>query len=580
MKRRGLALSLAAIMILGSLAGCGQSAQTDTGSQAAAETQSASQDAGTQEAAGETAAAEGAEEAYDPFGKYEEEVTFSVACSSTNLVFDSSQDGYASLDDNVWTRAYKDQLGINLDYIWTAPDDDYTTKWNVSITAGDIPDVAIVPESIYTQLLEGGYVEDMTEYYENYASDTYKAAVEADGGICMSYVTKDGRIMGLPHPGATPDNLEFLYIRKDWLDELGLPVPKTLDELLDTARAFQEAGLGGENTIGMAASGDLEDISIGDLGGIFEAYGVHRNIWVEDEDGNLVFGDVQPEVKEVLQTLQDMYKEGLISPDFAAADFDSIAAQLSSGQCGITYGAYWVFANLYNTETMELDDWIVTDGVTVDGSPCVASGDAAPEHFIFVKKGIEHPEAVVKMLNLQFELIDSNYGTYGAYEYETEDGAKESITSLYYCLAPFMRAPWKNSDQAKRIINALETGDDSEVMGTEAESMYLDCKTVIEENSNDPKYAFSWGIFGPGGVYDIVDQMWEEDRIYVNKFTSSYSDFALQNMTNMREILDAEYVKIIMGADIDNFDKAVETWYSTGGDRITEEVNEWYQSTK
>lgn len=580
MKRRGLALSLAVIMILGSLAGCGQSAQTDTGSQAAAETQSASQDAGTQEAAGETAAAEGAEEAYDPFGKYEEEVTFSVACSSTNLVFDSSQDGYASLDDNVWTRAYKDQLGINLDYIWTAPDDDYATKWNVSITAGDIPDVAIVPESIYTQLLEGGYVEDMTEYYENYASDTYKAAVEADGGICMSYVTQDGRIMGLPHPGATPDNLEFLYIRQDWLDELGLPVPRTLDELLDTARAFQEAGLGGENTIGMAASGDLEEISIGDLGGIFEAYGVHRNIWVEDEDGNLVFGDVQPEVKEVLQTLQDMYKEGLISPDFAAADFDSIAAQLSSGQCGITYGAYWVFANLYNTETMELDDWIVTDGVTVDGSPCVASGDAAPEHFIFVKKGIEHPEAVVKMLNLQFELIDSNYGTYGAYEYETEDGAKESITSLYYCLAPFMRAPWKNSDQAKRIINALETGDDSEVMGTEAESMYLDCKTVIEENSNDPKYAFSWGIFGPGGVYDIVDQMWEEDRIYVNKFTSSYSDFALQNMTNMREILDAEYVKIIMGADIDNFDKAVETWYSTGGDRITEEVNEWYQSTK
>ena len=580
MKRRGLALSLAVIMILGSLAGCGQSAQTDTGSQAAAETQSASQDAGTREAAGETAAAEGAEEAYDPFGKYEEEVTFSVACSSTNLVFDSSQDGYASLDDNVWTRAYKDQLGINLDYIWTAPDDDYATKWNVSITAGDIPDVAIVPESIYTQLLEGGYVEDMTEYYENYASDTYKAAVEADGGICMSYVTQDGRIMGLPHPGATPDNLEFLYIRQDWLDELGLPVPKTLDELLDTARAFQEAGLGGENTIGMAASGDLEEISIGDLGGIFEAYGVHRNIWVEDEDGNLVFGDVQPEVKEVLQTLQDMYKEGLISPDFAAADFDSIAAQLSSGQCGITYGAYWVFANLYNTETMELDDWIVTDGVTVDGSPCVASGDAAPEHFIFVKKGIEHPEAVVKMLNLQFELIDSNYGTYGAYEYETEDGAKESITSLYYCLAPFMRAPWKNSDQAKRIINALETGDDSEVMGTEAESMYLDCKTVIEENSNDPKYAFSWGIFGPGGVYDIVDQMWEEDRIYVNKFTSSYSDFALQNMTNMREILDAEYVKIIMGADIDNFDKAVETWYSTGGDRITEEVNEWYQSTK
>lgn len=31
---------------------------------------------------------------------------------------------------------------------------------------------------------------------------------------------------------------------------------------------------------------------------------------------------------------------------------------------------------------------------------------------------------------------------------------------------------------------------------------------------------------------------------------------------------------------IDAFDKFVEDWYAQGGDKITEEVNEWYQSVK
>lgn len=41
------------------------------------------------------------------------------------------------------------------------------------------------------------------------------------------------------------------------------------------------------------------------------------------------------------------------------------------------------------------------------------------------------------------------------------------------------------------------------------------------------------------------------------------------------------YTNIIYGNEsIDAFDKFVEDWYAQGGDKITEEVNEWYQSVK
>ena len=149
MKRRVVAAMLAAGLILGSLAGCGgQEAESKAPEESGEAAESTAQDGQEADASSETgdgqeadAASETGEEpgagtaGQDSFGKYEEEVTLTVARSSSNMAFDTEQDGYGSLEDNVWSRAYKEELGINLDYIWTAPDNEYETKWNVSITA-------------------------------------------------------------------------------------------------------------------------------------------------------------------------------------------------------------------------------------------------------------------------------------------------------------------------------------------------------------------------------------------------------------------------------------------------------------
>ena len=50
--------------------------------------------------------------------------------------------------------------------------------------------------------------------------------------------------------------------------------------------------------------------------------------------------------------------------------------------------------------------------------------------------------------------------------------------------------------------------------------------------------------------------------------------------SSINEALDSAAVKVIMGEDISVYEKAVETWYASGGQAITDEVNAYYASFK
>jgi len=54
----------------------------------------------------------------------------------------------------------------------------------------------------------------------------------------------------------------------------------------------------------------------------------YENIWIDDGNGGLVNSDIQPEVKQALAALQDMFKKGLIDPEFAVKDTEKAAKLL------------------------------------------------------------------------------------------------------------------------------------------------------------------------------------------------------------------------------------------------------------
>ena len=214
MKKRAIALILVTGMILG---GCGGTGENTVGNTE----DSVSRDTTENMETG------------DPFGAYDEPVTFTVAMSvDPNEVFPDGD----SYTDNQYTRYIKDQLNVDIDFAFTASGSDWDTKVNLAITSNQIPDAMVVNATQFNQMYKAGQLADLTDVYQQYASDAMKAMIDSSKGLAIENVSYGGRMYALT---ATSDgDYEMTWIRKDWLDKLGLEPPKTMDELETVAKEF------------------------------------------------------------------------------------------------------------------------------------------------------------------------------------------------------------------------------------------------------------------------------------------------------------------------------------------------------
>ncbi|NLV68577.1 MAG: hypothetical protein GXY14_12980, partial [Spirochaetes bacterium] len=69
------------------------------------------------------------------------------------------------------------------------------------------------------------------------------------------------------------------------------------------------------------------------------------------------------------------------------------------------------------------------------------------------------------------------------------------------------------------------------------------------------------------------------DYLY-DQFYGSLTPTMIEKKASLESMEDEVFAKIIMGQDINSFDKFVEDWKSLGGNEITKEVNAWYGQRK
>jgi len=513
----------------------------------------------------------------DAFGKYNPGITLTtVRDLDSTVVFNKGVAGQSSLTDNVWATAYKEQLGVTFDYLWTPNSDEYDTKWNTAIASGDIPDCASVDPTIYKELLDAGLVEDMTSYYNEYASETYKQGNKDDNGITLSYMTTGGKLLGLPLLGTQPDNVNLLYIRKDWLKKVGMYEPKTMDDLIAVATAFKEAKLGGKDTYGICMGKDILS-GQNDIAGFFNGFGASYNIWIKDSStGKLVYSSIQPQIKTALLKLQEMYKNGLIIQDFAVKDSATIGQDVAAGKVGIAYGTFWggsVGASMQKDSSAE---WEVITPPTSNGSTYVTQASATPSGYIFVKKGCKNPEAVVKVLNLTMKLIADDYNTYGSIPATSSNANPVNTTKYRFACNIF--SPWKNLGNYKAIAAAIDSGDSSKLNPEQVVILpYVKAAMSGKGDSTDKTVNL---IFGKESTYQLISKWKDNNQILVDADQTLPTKTQTSSANTLKTALDAAMLKVIMGADIATFDEAVKTWTNGGGDKITSELNEWYSSKK
>lgn len=518
-----------------------------------------------------------------PLGKYDPpiEVTFVRDLSDVveNNVLGVLKD--ETIDNNRWTKLYEDQLGIKIKYKWVVKgsptSDQYLQKINVTLASGDLPDVTPVNATQLKQLADSDQIEDMTELYEKYASPFTKEVLSGEGKSVFDAATFDGKLMAIPSLESSIERSMYIWIRTDWLEKLGLQPPKTMADVLAISEAFVEKdpdGNGKKDTFGLGITKDLWGGAMG-LEGFMAGYNAYPNIWLEDGSGKLVYGSIQPEVKKALQVLQDMAKKGQLDQEFGVKDGGKVSELISAGKIGMEYGEQWnsIWPLQLNRNNDPKAQWQAFPIVSESGDTPKVPLKFSTTRFFAVKKGAAHPEAVIKLFNMHLEKNWGETAEFGKYFAPPE---AESVWQL----SPVTPYPvTKNVDAFREIDAARKAGDFSKLTG--------EAKTIqekLESYASGSTEGFAlWGwerIYGEQGSMGIADQYIKNDQFKLEKFVGAPTPTMVERKTTLEKQQNEMFVKIILGEPIEKFDQFVKDWQKLGGDQITQEVNEWYESTK
>ncbi|MCM8900063.1 extracellular solute-binding protein [Caldicoprobacter algeriensis] len=530
----------------------------------------------------EGASEEGSEESPDPFGKYPEPVEITACRVKTSWMgFDEGEDE----NNNWWSRTYLEQLNIKLNVVWTAPNwgEPLETKITTCIATDDLPDLMPVYGSIAQRLAMADKIIDVKDIIDKYASPKVKEYLEIADGRALQSAIYNGKMIGIPNPGPLDPTYSVVWYRKDWLDKLGLQPPKTLEDIENLARAFMDNGLA---EYGIAV---LHKNFGGEL--ILNMFGAYQG-WIE-KDGKLEYGLVQPEVKAALAKLHEWYKEGLLAKDFAVKDRDNeLQADIASNKVGIIFdGTHFPNGGAgralkKNNPEAEVD-WVLIP--TPSGEPAKLYASSRAGDFNCISKKCEHPEAIMKMINLKVAIFDPVEKPDFLKDLETNeyDTTKGGNMSFWNAVVTFDNIG-KNYIVADMVNEEIKKGGDGSNLPLDARSTFAMFNSWLKEGTKAPNYEVNWAMYklfnAENGADLITHRMIqaEPDKyLHYDAFagldTPAMAKYGSDIATKSHEY----FIKAVMEGNIDQeFEAWVNYFYNNGGDEMTKEANEWYQSVK
>lgn len=214
------------------------------------------------------------------------------------------------------------------------PAADYDQKLLAAIASGEKFDLLQISKEKMSTFVEQGILTPLTDQVNG-------SKVLSDPNVIPAkeweqVKTKDGEIYGVftKYQGGT-----MPIVRKDWLDKLNLPEPKTLDDYYNVLKAFTEQdpdGNGKNDTYGLSTAGMYE------LQGFFSAAGLKQR-YVETADGKLDVPYSTDAAIPVYEWLNKLFEEGILDPNFTTNDTGKMRDLFLTDRVGmITYWDAWV----------------------------------------------------------------------------------------------------------------------------------------------------------------------------------------------------------------------------------------------
>lgn len=233
---------------------------------------------------------------------------------------------------------------FNMDLQLNIIESEYESKLNLQVASGNTPDIMQVSasqfESFYEQdllLPIEDYIDRMPNFLATYPGIQDDPTLRVDGHLYF--------LEGNKPADQIVKSYSSLWIRKDWLDKLGLEAPTTLDEFQAVAVAFATQdpdGNGVNDTFGYSGMGGVATQYCA-LNPILGAFGTGNQDWLI-EDGALVYSATQPAYREALAWLRDFIATGAVDPDIMLMNtFDQVREKVYRNQVGMIYFSWAEF---------------------------------------------------------------------------------------------------------------------------------------------------------------------------------------------------------------------------------------------
>lgn len=548
-------------LVLAMLTACSSSSQTETTSKAtdsANDTNSQSQGSSV------------ADSSNAPDGKYSELITYTLGKNTPTAPRLPEGDTY---ENNAYTRYLREKFNIQNENAFEAPNGDaYNQQISMAIVSGDIPDIMVVHDyNAFKQLYENDLIADLTDAYEQYASPTVKDIYDSFDGRCLDGAKFDDKLMALP---GTKNDIKpnLLWLRKDWMDKLGLEAPKSLDDVENILTEFVQKdpqGNGSGKTVGLTCNTWLGDIDF-----LFTSYGGYKDQWIEDESGNVINGSITEGMKQGLAKANDWYKKGLIDKEFATRTYDDNIALVVNGQCGAFYG-YWYSPDYPFRDALKIDptmDWQPYLIPLNESEKFNLATENPCDKYVVVSKEFEHPEVAVKIINGLSDYMNTDELASEIKEYQ-KSGVDPGV-SPFDMVVQYKDALYRNHTDIKA---ALDGQKDPSTLSAENFSNYENIVKYLEKVENNEKPEVNeWASYASRmiGAKMASEAMRSPEVVNVVNpvFFGTTKTMKLKDGT-LKKMQEEKFLKIIMGEEsIDSFDTFVDEWKKAGGEEITAEV--------
>ena len=360
----------------------------------------------------------------------------------------------AGYDGNEVLNQLAENVGITIE--WDTMSDSLSEQVNIRIAGEQLPDafqgVGFSNYDISTYGADGVFI-DLTPYINEEIMPNLTKILEENPDIRSAITMSDGKIYGLPaaeQMGTGGIGLEedysiytvpqFGMINKAWLDELGLEVPTTLDELHECLVAFKENDMSATyygnapgSTIPMSTGYDQwcwgQNVFYAGFGFTNWTNDICNDLVLND-DGTVDFVSTWDGYREAVTYFHDWYAEGLMDIEMFSQSTSQLIAKCSQGQVGVA--TWWYIEEVMGDKSSDYVFLPILEGPDGDYNVTVRTGGAVNSGNLNITSACGNPEALLRFYDQWYQgeiVMQLQYGPIGTFFTEQdENGMWVSIT--------------------------------------------------------------------------------------------------------------------------------------------------------